>query len=167
MYVQRTFNCMRLILCVYFLVLLWNLLSHKIIYPVVKVTSMYKSHIPFPCYNYNLLQHEKSSCFMQYTYGNSPSYMLVPEYFTVSCYYSRLSLIRSPLGGQCSLAVIARWPHFRKQPRLKNDLTSNLMTNFCGSCLEDMKDNESFCSLFKCNPILSAKPHPKRHIRPQ
>ncbi len=27
--------------------------------------------------------------------------------------YSRLSLIRSPLG-PCSLAGIARWPHFRK-----------------------------------------------------
>ena len=48
----------------------------------------------------------------------------------------------------------------------KSDLNSNLMTSFAVLVSRIMKDNELFCSLFKCNPILFAKPHPKRHIRP-
>ena len=43
----------------------------------------------------------------------------------------------------------------------QNDLTSNLITTFVVLVSRIMKDNESFCS-----PILFAKPHPKRHIRP-
>ncbi len=100
-------------------------------------------------YNSLVRPHQKSSCVVWIPHQRQLQQTLV---------------IRSPLG-PCSLAGIARWLQLRKQPRLKNDLTSNLMTSFAILVSRIMQDNELFCSLFKCNPILFAKPHPKRYIR--